>query len=184
MTSDTLLRAHAMGCDGLCLSNPAKTRQIKRHNVCFVDDNDGLVSADHESEDPVGEAKCKMKVSSQRWYDLTDLANQKVAFHKTTWQMLAWEQLRKGELSVSQRDFGPIELKDHKGGAANIAYTSHRTSQTLALATELAQMGTRTTILVISGIIPLMTYVIRWLRGSVETQGGSSSILLPSDAKE
>jgi hypothetical protein len=96
MMSDTLLRAHAMGCSGLHLSNPTKTAEIKRHNVCFVDDNDGLTSAEHESEDPVGEMKDKMEFSAQRWYDLTDLANQKVAFHKTSWQMLAWEQRKQG----------------------------------------------------------------------------------------
>jgi hypothetical protein len=81
-----------------------------------------LTSAEHESEDPVGETKEKMEFSAQRWYDLTDLANQKVAFHKTSWQMLAWEQRKQGELSISQENFGPIRLCDHRGGAADIAY--------------------------------------------------------------
>jgi hypothetical protein len=36
MTSDTMLRAHAMGCSGLRLSNPTKTAEIKRHIMCAL----------------------------------------------------------------------------------------------------------------------------------------------------
>lgn len=123
-SSDTILRAHAMGAPGLTLSSPDGSRKINRHNVCFVDDNDGLVSADHDSELPEDETREKMQYSSQRWNNLANLLNQTVAFHKTSWSMLAWQEKRRGELIVSDQDFGPLIIRDHKGGMAKIKYLS------------------------------------------------------------
>ncbi|KAL7504284.1 hypothetical protein ACHAXN_004116, partial [Cyclotella atomus] len=121
-TSDTLLRAHAMGTAGLELCSPDRSRVIKRHNVCFVDDNDGLVSADPDSELPIDEAKSKMQHSAQRWNKLVNTVSQTVAFHKSNWQMTAWEEVRKGELRMMKEDLGPLEIVDHHGGRANIKY--------------------------------------------------------------
>jgi hypothetical protein len=75
-----------------------------------------LTSADHDSEFPKADAKEQMN-SAQQWNNLVNLANQTIAFHKTTWQLLAWNEVKKGELSISDEDFGPQILKDHKGGA-------------------------------------------------------------------
>jgi hypothetical protein len=120
--SDTLLRAHAMGTSGLELCSPDRSRNIKRHNVCFVNDNDGLVNANRDSKLPIDEAKHKMHHSAQRWNKLVNIANQTVAFHKSNWQMTAWEEVRKGELSIMKDDFGSLRIVDHHGGRANINY--------------------------------------------------------------
>jgi hypothetical protein len=121
-TSDTLLKAHAMRCKGLTLHSPDLSRSIKHHNICFVDDNNGLTSADHNSELPAADAKEQMNHSAQRWNNLVNLANQTIAFHKTSWQLLAWQEKKKGELSISDVDYGPLTLKDHKGGRVKIEY--------------------------------------------------------------
>ncbi|KAL7505232.1 hypothetical protein ACHAXN_004474 [Cyclotella atomus] len=123
-TSDTLLRAHAMGTSGLELKSPDRTKCIKCHNVCFVDDNNGLVSADHDSELPTDEAKDKMQHSAQRWNNIVNIPHQTVAFHKSAWSMAAWEEVKRGELSMSEQDFGPLEIIDHHGGKAVINYLS------------------------------------------------------------
>jgi hypothetical protein len=113
-----------MGTSGLELKSPDRTKCIKRHNVCFVDDNDGLISADHDSELPTDEAKDKMQHSAQQWNNIVNIPHQTVAFHKSAWSMAAWEEVKRGELSMSEQDFGPLEIIDHHGGKAVINYLS------------------------------------------------------------
>ena len=63
--SDTLLRAHEAGAYGMCLSNPTGTRQIKRCNTQFVDDDDGWASAPFDDEFPTTETVRRLRHDAQ-----------------------------------------------------------------------------------------------------------------------
>ncbi|KAL3796822.1 hypothetical protein ACHAWO_002060 [Cyclotella atomus] len=53
--SNTLLRAHKKGAHGMMLQNPDGSRQIKRCNTQFVDDDDSWALAPFDSEFPTSE---------------------------------------------------------------------------------------------------------------------------------
>ena len=119
--SDTLLRTHSKGAYGMCLNNPVKTRQIKRCNTQFVDDNDGWASAPFDCDHPHQETVRRMRHDAQRWNNINNIPGQTVAFHKCKWQILAWKAIN-GEMEIHHSTEDTLVLKDNKGGAAVIEF--------------------------------------------------------------
>jgi len=64
-SSSGILKTHAALAPGLELHGCFRERMMKRHNVSYVDDNDGNVSADYNSERPMDELIEKMRLSSK-----------------------------------------------------------------------------------------------------------------------
>ena len=119
--SDTLLRAHEAGAYGMCLENPTKTRRIKRCNTQFVDDDDGWASAPFDHETALSETMRRLQHDAQRWNNIVNIPGQTIAFHKTKWQILAWQAVR-GDLEIVSSTDELLILKDNKGGHAVIEY--------------------------------------------------------------
>jgi hypothetical protein len=65
MLSNVAIQAHKSFTPGLTLESPTLQRQIQHHNIAYVNDADGHVSADYHSEDPTAEATEKMNQSAQ-----------------------------------------------------------------------------------------------------------------------
>ena len=76
------MAAHASIAPGLVLSSATCKRKIAHHSVCFVDDNDGQVSAEHKSVNPVVETTEKLQDSSQKWSNLINITGHSLALHK------------------------------------------------------------------------------------------------------
>jgi hypothetical protein len=95
MLSNVAIQAHKSFTPDLTLKSPTLQQQIRHHNIAYVDDADGHVSADYHSEDPIAEATERMTQSAQGWNDVINLTGDSLVYHKTKWQMIAWE------------DFGP-----------------------------------------------------------------------------
>jgi hypothetical protein len=91
MLSNVAIQAHKSFTPGLTLESPTLQRQIHHHNIAYVDDADGHVSADYHSDNPTSEATAKMNQSAQGWNDIINLTGGSLAYHKTKWQMIAWE---------------------------------------------------------------------------------------------
>ena len=119
--SDTLLRAHEKGAYGMYLQNPDGSRNIKRCNTQFVDDDDGWASAPFDSEHPLSETVRRMQHDAQRWNNINNIPGQTIAFHKCKWQILAWHVIN-GDLKVIHSTEDVLVLKDNKGGAAVIEF--------------------------------------------------------------
>ncbi|EED89738.1 predicted protein [Thalassiosira pseudonana CCMP1335] len=121
LQSNTLLKAHQSLCTGLHITNPDRTREMKRNNTAFVDDTDGWASAEFSSMTPIQEVVDRLQHNGQVWNDLTNITGGSIAFHKCKWQLLAWEVVR-GELRIVKSTDQRIVLKDNKGGMAVIDF--------------------------------------------------------------
>ncbi len=91
MLSNVAIQAHKSFTPGLTLESPTLQRQIQNHNIAYVDDANGHVSANYHSENPTAEATERMTQSAQGWNDVINLTGGSLAYHKTKWQMIAWE---------------------------------------------------------------------------------------------
>ena len=89
MLSSVAIKAHKSFTPGLTLESPTMTRAIRHHNIAYVDDADGHVSADITSQDPTSEAVTRMHTSAQGWNDVNNLTGGSLAYHKTKWQMIS-----------------------------------------------------------------------------------------------
>ena len=65
MLSSVAIKARKSFTPGLSLKNLTMKQAIKHHNVAYVDDTNGHVSADATSQDPTSEAVTQMHVSAQ-----------------------------------------------------------------------------------------------------------------------
>ncbi len=92
MLSNVAIQAHKSFTPGLTLENPTLQCEILHHNIAYVDDTDGHVSADYHSKNPTQEAVEKMNTSAQGWNNMNNLTGGSLAYHKTKWQMIAWEE--------------------------------------------------------------------------------------------
>ncbi|KAL7552654.1 hypothetical protein ACHAWF_015884 [Thalassiosira exigua] len=118
---DTILKAHATMVKGLEIPSPNGGRVMKRHNVSYADDNNGHVSADPHSMEPVMEVAHMLQESAQAWSDLTALTGGLISLHKCSWNLMSY----KFEDGIPQlvEDVGQtLEIKDGKGATAAIDY--------------------------------------------------------------
>jgi len=113
-SSSGILKTHAALAPGLELHGCFRERMMKCHNVSYVDDNDGNVSADYNSERPMDELIEKMRLSSKIWNETVRYSGQSLAYHKCAWQALGWQVVR-GELKPIMAIDETILLEDHKG---------------------------------------------------------------------
>ena len=120
-SSSAMLHTHAALAPGLELRSCTGERSMKRHNVSYVDDNDGQVSATFDSERPLDEVIGKMKLSATIWNEVVGFTGQSIAYHKTAWQVLAWRTVR-GELKPVMAVDDIIMLTDHNGAASVIKF--------------------------------------------------------------
>jgi hypothetical protein len=90
--SNVAIQAHKSYTPGLTLESPTLHQEITHHNIAYVDNTDGHVSADYHSEDPIQEVAEKMNISAQGWNNINNLTGGSLAYHKTKWQMIAWEE--------------------------------------------------------------------------------------------
>jgi hypothetical protein len=67
MLSSVAIKAHKSFTPGLTLESPTMTRTIRHHNIAYINDADGHVSADITSQDPTSEAVTQMHTSAQGW---------------------------------------------------------------------------------------------------------------------
>jgi len=119
--SSTMLNTHAACAPGLELHSCTGQRAMRRHNVMYVDDNDGNVSVPVDSERPLDALIENMQLSSQIWNDVVNWTGQSLAYHKTSWQALAW-QVVQGELKPFVAKDRTIILEDHKGAKSVIQF--------------------------------------------------------------
>jgi hypothetical protein len=65
MLSSIAIKAHKSFTPGLTLESPTMTHTIRHHNIAYVDNADGHVSADITLQDPTSEAVTQMHTSAQ-----------------------------------------------------------------------------------------------------------------------
>jgi len=91
LLSHTLLRAHSEMHEGISLNSADGKRKIEKNNDAFVDDCDGVASkrrcTARKSEDAT---RCHLQDGAQLWADLINATGGAIAFHKSGWQMLAF----------------------------------------------------------------------------------------------
>jgi hypothetical protein len=79
------------------------------------------VSADYHSEEPAQEATEKMNASAQGWNNVNNLTGGTLAYHKTKWQMIAWEEC--GSLMHLQRTTAQkSRINDWTGAPTTMIY--------------------------------------------------------------
>ena len=121
MLSNVAIQAHKSYTPGLTLESPTLQRQIQHHNIAYVDDADGHVSADHNSHDPTTEATQKMNLSAQGWNDVNNLTGGSLAYHKTKWQMIAWEETGSTK-QLLRTTTQKLRIKDWTGAPTTITF--------------------------------------------------------------
>jgi hypothetical protein len=121
MLSSVAIKAHKSYTPGLQLASPTLLREINHHNIAYVDNADGHVSADYQSKDPIFEAVTKMNASAQGWSDVNNLTGGLLAYHKTKWQMIAWKE-RGSMLDLQRSTHHKLRIKDWTGAPATIKY--------------------------------------------------------------
>jgi hypothetical protein len=121
--SSTMLNTHAQIAPGLRLNSCQGDGCIHRHNVSYVDDNDGNVSADHQLDFDAAlqEVIGNLRESSQMWNTLVEFTGQSVSLHKCSWQVLAWKVVD-GQMSIVEATDTTLLLVDHKGAPAIIQF--------------------------------------------------------------
>ncbi|KAL7544883.1 hypothetical protein ACHAWF_012867 [Thalassiosira exigua] len=118
---DTILKAHSTMVKGLEIPSPDGSRAMKRHNVSYADDNNGHVSADFHSLEPVKEVAYLLQESAQAWNDLTALTGGLIALHKCSWNLMAYK-FHDGIPQLLEDVGETLEIKDGKGATAKIDY--------------------------------------------------------------
>jgi len=121
MLSSVAIKAHKSFTPGLSLESPTMKRAIKHHNVVYVDDADGHVSADATLQDPTSEAVTRMHISAQGWNDVNNLTGGSLAYHKTKWQMVCWEK-RNGIKTLRETTSNQLTINSWMGASTTIAY--------------------------------------------------------------
>ncbi len=121
MLSSVAIKAHKSFTPGLTLESPTMTRAIRHHNIAYVDDADGHVSADITSQDPTSEAVIRMHTSAQGWNDVNNLTGGSLAYHKTKWQMISWE-ITNGTKKLREITPHQLTINNWTGAPTNIAY--------------------------------------------------------------
>ena len=115
------INAHKSFTPGLSLKSLTMKQAIKHHNVAYVDDADGRVSADATLQDPTSEAVTQMHISAQGWNDVNNLTGGSLAYHKTRWQMICWE-IRNGIKTLRETTPHQLTINDWMGASTTIAY--------------------------------------------------------------
>ena len=82
MLSNVTTQAHKSFTPGLTLESPTLQRHIHHHNIAYVDDSDGHISANYKSKYPTKEATKKMNQSAQGWNDIN--TSREAHSHTTT----------------------------------------------------------------------------------------------------
>ena len=121
MLSNVAIQAHKSYTPGLTLESPTLQRQIQHHNIAYVDNADGHVSANYNSADPTIEATEKMNVSAQGWNDVNNLTGGSLAYHKTKWQMIAWEEIGSTK-QLKRTTTQNLRINDWTGAPTTIKY--------------------------------------------------------------
>ena len=125
LQSSVLMSAHESIAPGLHMDSCTKERSIKRNNAGYVDDNDGHVSAEHDTPPEQQESVIKERLqrSGQIWNDLFDISGGSLALHKINWRMIAWEAIN-GELKIVRATEEVLILEDGKGAFSVIDFQS------------------------------------------------------------
>ena len=119
--SDVCMKAHRSIAPGFHLVGANPSREIKHHNIAIVDDADGHVSSDSDTDDEIDNVTTKLQDSGQKWNNILELVGGLPALHKTNWQMIAYKE-EKGSMKLVQHTDKTIRLEDGKGGYAIIQY--------------------------------------------------------------
>ena len=121
MLSSVAIKAHKSFTPGLSLESPTMKRAIRHHNIAYVDDANGHVSAEVTSQDPTSEAVTQMHTSAQGWNDVNNLTGGSLAYHKTKWQMISWEIIN-GTKKLRETTSHQLTINDWTGSPTNISY--------------------------------------------------------------
>jgi hypothetical protein len=121
MLSNVAIQAHKSYTPGLTLESPTIHQEITHHNIAYVDNANGHVSADYHSEDPILEVVEKMNISAQGWNDVNNLTGGSLAYHKTKWQMIAWEE-QGSIMQLRQTTTQKLRINDWTGAPNTIKY--------------------------------------------------------------
>ena len=121
MLSSVVIQAHTSYTPGLTLKSSTLQQQITHHNIAYVDDADGHILADYLSDHPTLEATTKMTKSAQGWNEVNNLTGGSLAYHKTKWQKIAWEE--HGSLKhLQQKTTQQLPINDWTGAPTVIKY--------------------------------------------------------------
>ena len=121
MLSSVAIKAHKSFTPGLSLERPTMKCTIIHHNIAFVDDADGHVSADVTSQDPTSEAVTRMHMSAQGWNGVNDLTGGSFAYHKTKWQMVSWV-ITNGTKKLQETTPHQLTINDWSEAPTTITY--------------------------------------------------------------
>jgi hypothetical protein len=123
MLSSVAIKAHKSFTPGLSLESPSMAQAIRHHNIAYVDDADGHISADVTSQDPTSKAVTRMHTSSQRWNDVNNLTltGGSLTYHKTKWQMVSWEIIN-GTKKLRETTPHKLTINDWTGAPTTITY--------------------------------------------------------------
>jgi hypothetical protein len=121
MLSSVAIKAHKSFTPGLSLESPTMKRVIRHHNIVYVDNANGRVSADTTSQDPTSEAVTRMHTSAQGWNDVNNLTSGSLAYHKTKWQMVSWEIIN-GTKKLRETTPHQLTINDWTGAPTTMTY--------------------------------------------------------------
>jgi len=106
---------------GCLLNSCTMKRSISHHNIMYVDDTDGHVSADHHSNTPIKDAAKKMQASVSSWGKIAQMMGHALAPHKTHWASLAYEFIG-GKMRLVRATEEVIVMEDSRGGYSVIDF--------------------------------------------------------------
>ena len=121
LLSDVLLRVHASIAPGLEMHSCNLEHKVQHHSIAFVDDVDGHVTANPDSEDCARDIVAHLNRAGAIWNNLFEIAGQSIALHKVRWRTLVWE-MRDREWKLVTSAPGRVKLTDSRGAVANVDY--------------------------------------------------------------
>jgi hypothetical protein len=119
MLSNVAIQAHKSYTAGLTLESPTLQQEITHHNIAYVDNADSHVSVNYHSEEPTQEGAENMNASAQGWNNVNNPTGGSLAYHKTTWQMVAWEGHR-SLMHLQRTTTQKLRINDRTGAPTTI----------------------------------------------------------------
>ena len=76
---------------GLVMKRWGGTKKIRHNGIMYVGDKDGHVSNPRAGPEVASKVVEKLKQQCDSWRKIIEIVHGKLAFHKTSWHLLAWE---------------------------------------------------------------------------------------------
>ena len=119
ITSHSVLTAYSTLHPPMILPDVANNQTNEKRNVSFVDDTDSLYGSQFSDPDTINEVVTQLAAGAQRWTNTLEVVGQSMAFHKSAWQILGYEN-NNGRMHILDKVPHHIELHDSGGATTRI----------------------------------------------------------------